>query len=90
MSTPAPTHYQPTGSGPTQHTLERSMKTVADMLRESAEQWRVAAESIRYDEPHGLRHALDVHLDFLRDMAAELERPGRTKYSPLMDGEGER
>ena len=62
--------------------LRGSMDTVAKMLRESADQWKRTAETVRYDEPRGVRHALDVHINLLRDLAAELDRPGETKYAP--------
>lgn len=62
--------------------LRASMNEVAGLLRKSAESIEKMADSMRYDEPRGVRHALDVHALHLGDLAAELERPGQTKYSP--------
>lgn len=63
--------------------MRGSMDAVAKILTERADALAETAEGLRYDEPHGLRHALDVHVSLLRDLASELNKPGTTKYSPL-------
>lgn len=62
--------------------MRGSMNAVSLILMERADSFDRMAHSLRYDEPHGLRHALDVHVNLLRDLADELTNPGSTKYSP--------
>ena len=65
------------------------MNVVARELRDAAERWKRTAETIRYDEHRNMRHALDVHVNLMRDLAMELDHPGQTKYAPkrwLTDG----
>lgn len=59
-----------------------SMEAVAAILSERARAWQKMAEGLRYDEPNGIRHAMDVHVSLLLDLAGELKNPGTTKYAP--------
>ena len=62
--------------------LRATLDAVAKILAESADSWKRTAEGLRYDEPRGVRHALDVHVNLLRDLSRELSNPGSTKYAP--------
>lgn len=63
--------------------LKASMAAVAAMLRDSSAHWQAMKEVVRYDDPPGIRAALDVHCNHLCDLALELEMPGKTKHSPV-------
>lgn len=78
----SPTDNPAKAGRPGSASLMASMDEVAKLLRISAGAIRKMAETMRYDEPQGVRHALDVHALRLYDLADELERPGQTKYSP--------
>ena len=62
--------------------LRATLDAVAKILAESADSWKRTAEGLRYDESRGVRHALDVHVNLLRDLSRELSNPGSTKYAP--------
>ena len=61
----------------------QSCASVAKILAESAESWKRTSEGLRYDEPKGIRLALEVHVNLLFDLSRELSNPGSTKYAPI-------
>lgn len=67
--------------------LRASMLEVAMLLRTTVNGVEVEASKLRYDEPRGVRHSLDVLALRLGDFADELEHPGETKYSPRQQQE---
>ena len=58
-----------------------SSQDVARILRATAENWKREAGRIDYKVANKIRHAIDVHIDLLTDLADELENPGSTKYA---------